>query len=67
MVSVLAWKAADRGSSSDRVKAKNVKLVCVLLFFICLILFLTNYETKYMAVFHFLKSTSNDVTDVYFN
>jgi hypothetical protein len=23
--------------------------------------------TKYMAVLHFLKSTSNDVTDVYFN
>ena len=33
---------------------------------ICLILFLTNL-IKYMAVFHFLKSTSNDVTDVYFN
>ena len=33
---------------------------------ICLILFLTNL-TKYMAVFHFLKSKSNDVTDVYFN
>ena len=25
------------------------------------------FLTKYMAVFHFLKSTSNDVTDVYFN
>jgi hypothetical protein len=33
---------------------------------VSLILFLTNL-TKYMAVFHFLKSTSNDVTDVYFN
>ena len=32
----------------------------------CLILFLINLA-KYMAVFHFLKSTSNDVTDVYFN
>jgi hypothetical protein len=31
---------------------------------ICLILFPTNLA-KFMAVFHFLKSTSNDVTDVY--